>query len=85
MAKVMVKQVDRKDYFTEEEYLEAQHAQLEAALKKFKKEVVKEGILKECRDRMYYVSKSEKKKAKKKSGRRKQLKQLYKERRYYSD
>lgn len=81
MAKVTVSQVNRKDYFTKEEYEEAQHAQLEAALRKFKKEVLKEGILKECRDRMYYVSKSEKEKAKKKAGRRKQLKQMYKERR----
>lgn len=81
MAKVIVPQVNRNDYFTQEEYEEAQHAQLEAALKKFKKEVLKEGILKECRDRMYYVSKSEKEKAKKKAGRRKQLKQLYRERR----
>lgn len=81
MAKVVVPQVSRKDYFIQEEYEEVQHAQFEDAFKRFKKEVLKEGILKECRDRMYYVSKSEKEKAKKKAGRRKQLKQMYKEKR----
>ncbi len=81
MAKVLVKQLNRSDYLSQDEYEEAQHAQFEAAFKKFKKEVIKEGILKDYRDRMYYVSKSEKGKAKKKAGRRKQLKQMYKERR----
>lgn len=81
MAKVLVKQLNRSDYLSQDEYEEAQHAQFEAAFKKFKKEVIKEGILKDYRDRMYYVSKSEKEKAKKKAGRRKQLKQMYKERR----
>ena len=81
MAKVLVKQLNRSDYLSQDEYEEAQHAQFEAAFKKFKKEVIKESILKDYRDRMYYVSKSEKEKAKKKAGRRKQLKQMYKERR----
>lgn len=80
MAKVYVKQLNRTEYLTKEEYEEAQHAQFEDAFKKFKKEVIKEGILKKYHDRMYYVSKSEKEKAKKKAGRRKQLKQMYKDR-----
>lgn len=82
MAKVIVPQVDRNKYLTKEDYEEAQLAAFEAALKKFKKEVTKEGILKECRDRMYYISKSEKTRMKKKSGRRKQLKKMWSEKRY---
>lgn len=81
MATVYIKQINRNQYLTKEEYEEAQHAQFEDALKRFKKEVLKENIVKDYRDRMYYVSKSEKEKAKKKAGRRKQLKQMYKERR----
>lgn len=81
MATVYVKQINRNQYLTKEEYEEAQHTQFEDALKRFKKEVLKENIVKDYRDRMYYVSKSEKEKAKKKAGRRKQLKQMYKERR----
>lgn len=81
MATVYVKQINRNQYLTKEEYEEAQHAQFEDALKRFKKEVLKENIVKDYRDRMYYVSKSEKEKAKKKAGRRKQLKQMYKDRR----
>ncbi len=77
MATVYVKQINRNQYLTKEEYEEAQHAQFEDALKRFKKEVLKENIVKDYRDRMYYVSKSEKEKAKKKAGRRKQLKQMY--------
>lgn len=82
MATVYVKQLNRSEYLSKDEYDQAQHLQFESALKQFKKEVLKEGILKDYRDRMYYVSKSEKEKAKKKSGRRKQLKQMYKERRF---
>lgn len=82
MATVYVKQLNRSEYLSQDEYDQSQHAQFESALKQFKKEVLKEGILKDYRDRMYYVSKSEKEKAKKKSGRRKQLKQMYKERRF---
>lgn len=81
MATVYVKQINRNQYLTKEEYEEAQHVQFEDALKRFKKEVLKENIVKNYRDRMYYVSKSEKEKAKKKAGRRKQLKQMYKDRR----
>ena len=81
MATVYVKQINRNQYLTKEEYEEVQHAQFEDALKRFKKEVLKENIVKDYRDRMYYVSKSEKEKAKKKAGRRKQLKQMYKDRR----
>lgn len=82
MAKVIVPQVDRNKYLTKEDYEEAQHAAFESALKKFKKEVTKEGILKDYRDRMYYVSKSEKERIKKKSGRRKQLKKMWTDKRY---
>ncbi len=56
-------------------------AAVERAIKKFNKEVEKEKILKTVIDRRYYVSKSEKRKAKEKAGRRKQLKQMYTERR----
>ena len=56
-------------------------AAVERAIKKFNKEVEKEKILKTVIDRRYYVSKSDKRKAKEKAGRRKQLKQMYTERR----
>lgn len=82
MAKVYVNQVDKNKCHSKEEYAEQQHANFEYAFKKFKKEVLKEGTLKECRDRMYYISKSEKKKAKAKAGRRKQLKKMWQEKRY---
>jgi len=82
LATVYVKQINRNQYLSKEEYEEAQHIQFEDAFKKFKKEVLKENIVKNCRDRMYYISKSEKEKAKKKAGRRKQLKQMSKERRF---
>ena len=52
---------------------------VERAIKKFNKEVTKEGTLKEVIDRRYFVSKTEKRKQMKKAGRRKQLKQMYKE------
>ena len=52
----------------------------ERAIKKFNKEVEKEGIIKQAIDRKYFVSKTEKRKAMKKAARRKQLKQMYKER-----
>lgn len=69
MAKVEVKQ--RND--------ETKQAAVERAIKKFNKEVQKENILKECINRRYYISKTEKRKQMEKAGRRKQLKQMYKE------
>ena len=60
---------------------ETDMAAVERAIKKFNKEVEKEKILKTVIDRRYYVSKSEKRKAKEKAGRRNQLKQMYTERR----
>lgn len=65
---------------------ETSEAAVERAIKRFKKEVDKEGIIKECLDRQFYVTKSEKKKKQKKAAERKQRKQMYKERnldRYY--
>ncbi len=81
LAVVYTKQLNKNQYLTKEEFEEAQHAEFEKTFKAFKKEVLKEGILKTCQDKMYYVSRTEKEKAKKKAGRRKQLKQMYKERR----
>lgn len=54
---------------------------VERAIRRFNKEVEKEGIMKESFDRRYYVSKSEKKRQQKKIARRKQLKQMYKDQR----
>ena len=82
MAKVNVKRLNRHDYASADEYYDASLANFEQAFKKFKKECLKEGIVRECRDRMYYTSKSEKKRAAKKAGRRKQLKKMWQERRY---
>ena len=70
MAKVYVNKRENEDGL----------AAVERAIKKFNKEVEKEGIIKEAIDRQYFVSKTEKRKQMKKAGRRKQLKQLYKER-----
>ena len=82
MAKVNVKKLNRNNYNSLEEYYDASLANFESAFKKFKKECMKEGIVRECRDRMYYTSKSEKARAAKKAGRRKQLKKMWQERRY---
>ena len=82
MAKVIVKKANRNNYSTLAEYQDAQFSNFEQAFKKFKKECIKEGVVRECRERMYYTSKSEKKRAAKKAGRRKQLKKMWQERRY---
>lgn len=82
MAKVTVKQVNRNNYQSADEYHEAQHEAFESAFKKFKKECLREGVVRKYRDRMYYTSPSEKRKAKAKAGRRKQLKKMWQERRY---
>lgn len=55
-------------------------AATERAIKRFNKEVEKEGIIRTVLDRQYYVSKTEKRKKMEKAGRRKQLKQMYKQR-----
>ena len=47
MATVYVKQLNRSEYLSKDEYDQAQHSQFESALKQFKKEVLKEGILKD--------------------------------------
>ena len=82
MAKVTVKTLNRNNYQSAEEYTQAQHDTFEAAFKKFKKECLREGVVRNYRDRMYYTSKSEKQRAKAKAGRRKQLKKMWQERRY---
>lgn len=82
MAKVVVKQLNRNSYQSADEFAKAQHDNFEYALKKFKKECLREGVVKNYRDRMYYTSKSEKRKAKEKAGRRKQLKKMWQEKRY---
>lgn len=53
------------------------------AMKKFKKEVEKEGIIKEVLDRRYFTSNTQKRKNREKAARRKQLKQYYREKRNY--
>lgn len=82
MATVYVNSVNRNNYKSAEEYNEAQHENFEKAFKKFKKECLQEGVVRNYRDRMYYTSKSEKKRAKAKAGKRKQLKKMWQERRY---
>ena len=76
MAVVYIK--NEKDNTREEKA-----ANLEQALKKFKKRVNKEGIMQEIFKRRYYISKSELRKQKKKVGRRKQLKKMYLEKALY--
>lgn len=82
MAKVLIKKLNRNNYLSASDYNDASLSNFEQAFKKFKKECIKEGIVRECRDRMYYTSKSEKERAKKKAGRRKQLKKMWQDRRY---
>ena len=82
MAKVLVKQVNRDNYKSTEDYQEAEHENFEKAFKQFKKECLQEGVVRNYRDRMYYTSKSEQRRAKAKAGRRKQLKKMWQERRY---
>lgn len=67
-----------KVYVNKREF-ETDQGSVERAIKRFNKEVEKEGILKETYDRRYYVSKSEKKRQQQKVARRKQLKQMYKD------
>ena len=85
MAKVYVKKINKNDYLSKAEYRDACADNVEAAIKLFRKKVINEGILKETRDRMYYVSPSEKRRKEEKIARRKQLKKLYRDRRYYGD
>ena len=81
MAKVYVKKLNTSNYSSKKELEEAKFSNFEQAFKRFKKDCIKEGIVRECRDRMYYVSKAEKERAKKKAGRRKQLKKMWQDRR----
>lgn len=85
MAQVYVKKINKGDYASQAEYRDACADNIEAAIKLFRKKVINEGILKETRDRMYYVSPSEKRRKEEKIARRKQLKKLYRDRRYYGD
>lgn len=80
IAVIYVKDIDRNKYQSNEEYQQACAANAEAALKRFKRKVEAEGILKDYRDRMYYKSKGERQREKAKAGRRKQLRQMYKQR-----
>lgn len=54
---------------------------VEQAIKKLRKKVDAEGILVEYRNRMYYKSKGKLRREKAKAGRRKQLKEMYYQRR----
>ena len=56
---------------------------LERALKKFKRQVELEGIIKEYRDRMYYRSKGEIRREKAKIARRKELRERLKREQFY--
>lgn len=85
MATVIVKDIKRKDYDSDEAYIDARMGAVDAALKQLRRKSTNEDIMKITRDRMYYKSKSEKRKEKEKAGRRKQLKKMWRERRFYKD
>ena len=85
MAQVYVKKISKNDYKSQAEYRDACADNVEAAIKLFRKKVINEGILKEVQDRMYYVSPGEKRRKAAKIGRRKQLKKMYRDKRYYQD
>lgn len=85
MAQVYVKKINKNDYQSQAEYRDACADNIEAAIKLFRKKVTNEGIMKEIQDRMYYVSPGEKRRKAAKIGRRKQLKKMYRDKRYYQD
>lgn len=85
LATVYVKKINPHDYQSQAEYRDAAADNIEAAIKLFRKKVINEGILKEYQDRMYYISPGEKRRKEQKIGRRKQLKKMYREKRYFSD
>lgn len=74
MAKVVLKQNVGQEQGKES---------LERALKKFKRQVELEGIIKEYRDRMYYRSKGEIRREKAKIARRKELRERLKREQFY--
>ena len=84
-ATVYVKKINKNDYQNYAKYKEACADNVEAAIKLFRKKVINEGILKECQDRMYYTSKGDRRRKAAKIARRKQLKKMYREKRYYQD
>lgn len=67
------------DFFMATVYVK--NGDVEQAIKRFRKKVDAEGILIEYRNRMYYKSKGELRREKAKAGRRKQLKDMYYQRR----
>ena len=67
------------DFFMATVYVK--NGDVEQAIKRFRKKVDAEGILIEYRNRMYYKSKEELRREKAKAGRRKQLKDMYYQRR----
>lgn len=85
MAKVYVKKINKNDYKSQADFKDAAADNLEAAIKSFRKQVINEGILKEVQDRMYYTKPGDKKRKAEKIARRKALKKMYRERRYYQD
>ena len=85
MAQVYVKKINKNDYQSQAEYRDACADNVEAAIKLFRKKVANEGRLKEVQDRMYYVSPGDKRRKAEKIARRKQLKKMYRERRYFQD
>lgn len=85
MAQVYVKKIRPDDYQSQAEYRDACADNIEAAIKLFRKKVANEGILKEVQDRMYYVSPGDKRRKAEKIARRKQLKKMYREKRYFQD
>ena len=85
MATVYIKKLDKSDYASQAEYRDACAETLDAAILQLRKKVASEGTLKKYRERMYYISPGEKKRKAAKSGRRKQLKKMWQDRRYNKD
>ena len=85
MAVVYIQDVKRSDFKSEKEYREATAANVDAALKKLRKKCANEGTLKIYREKMFYKSKGDKAREKAKNGRRKQLRKMSLEKKYYKD
>lgn len=85
MATVYVGKVNKSDYQSNEEYKLAQATSVEQAIKKLRKKVANEGTLKKYRDNMYYKSRGEIAREKKRAAGRKQYRERVKQEKYNRD
>lgn len=80
---VNVKKINSKDFKTTGEYKEASASNIESALRKLKKEMQKDNIIKTYREHQVYTKPGDKKRAEIKAAKRKALRKERKQRKYY--